>query len=1650
MSVKDEDLIKGSEDVVKSSLAKAYEDGVTSYGSRPDDTRLLEDIITVKSNSVSTFNDIPGPKSSEINTARQQKIGSFQLDMSEIDDIIELIEAYQAEAALDAAIVANVLGSALQGADPDLPDILEQMFAKRIETEQATLNAMALYTQFAKRLDTYTTLLAKGNFLKSAGDRINLGPVDTDASTFSPRVYTCYDKIFWNKVKNSAHGDLSGYLPISLGGLATGQPGPLQKICYSTDGNTASTELLGRFTTSALIGQSCLNTEFCMDYGLPMYFFKEVFGSSSIVATIAAKVDMAICPIPAVGGGAVFDEIQKMCDLFSYKGVLTARGMPAGLPPFGQSSTDIITSSGNASLDLISDKHLRHPIFSIPTMDGFSLYDKMIYLSGIIDRELTLSSGLRMARQTSGGTNALIQILGPELNDEIHNTAANRASVPGTFPTSLGGRLFGLIDGARNNNSVYQIASNHRTTNTGAATRVLRIQTVTDEVITNPVHYPSIMPFETADPEDADFESFIHPTGGGESTQTLKSAVMDLLLENPKDNAPQASVIHNDIAKQIVGTTDSLSRLMGELSLAGHHHPNAISLGTTDPASIAHSFTAESKIDGQTSIGRMVMAAVHQHLGEMIIHSQYCKGASDPPFGSQTEQGKQALCDLLALTSFIMPNDQQDAGQMFVKTRYVKRMCELDLLRDVNVTAPGTTLEVNPFTGAPIEPGDLLTLPLTYFARNNRLKHSSKFANETIDLYKKSVYLASSGPFPLDDEVGSLGIGASLQQIIFSTNYFDIDHPGMTGAHEFGGSDLEPYTEDFRKTVWHIAHQFQKGTGTGGSSTKNIFDSTDTHGGTFAISNLSGYEIINYVFGPHPGAQPPPESDMSCLMSRIIKIADRIEDCLWSKQSRRPGGSSTFYGAVKSGIETSMANGMDRSQLLSYILEMFTILANDILESDLIHGGMSSQAHWGLQSVPPDPSSVVADTRNFWMGNSPGFGSTDNWNHHLVMVSPKKSDIKFLNLNAAVPGSETLAEMIGPYGPSGGAGGHSPEWVAGNSHKELSPLGPSKSLPMMALGTFVMYGGGFVNESLNNSQTFSQFYENLLESTQFHPQLESTFEDFPEFFDQGMGGEFSDALIGDTVTLSSFHNAIIRSAEYSSAMSYSFSPFAEMMANFKTVYGHNVGSTDNISVMEAIEAEVNTLYDQIDMPDQTITNFVSKLSNYSILNAFHHTLDQSVLMGDPTGTYGNKPADALSDVTGLPIGTRTGVNGGPFSRNLAKAVKIALIESKQRAGESQFLNIVFLGFNFQKLKDDAMHMITRDAFLNSTYKNITSAYEITFERHSEANPDIEFTQNTDNLPPIDLVMSLDVHTGIHGVSKAIDEISSSSMTFSELVDKTEFINSHVSNTGFSSSNSSGAPTPKTGEDMILEGTIDGNPEKTRKILENKLLSHIFTYMFETLTGMTVGHRLSYTKNQVYSRRSIKTFLRALSTTDIILDKDELLVPAGVFTPYDINRLGEIELQYDNDLVLNHLFEPVPATEYTGAISDPVQMISDPTKLKKAFEPILVRDGLEARFENPPVSQELYLILQSYLRSQWACVNEDASCLDESVYRPCLFDSTAAIVTNNLSDEQSFNINIEKSFPAGINQEAIDQVNDPNFRLDNYKVLLRTKLYKMES
>ena len=418
-----------AQEIIKSQLASAYIDGVSSYGDKGENTETLDPLLTLKSEDTqSDFyqDNLPQEMSPAINGKKIQTIASMQLQPDELDRLRSVITARQYEDAVELGIIKKLFANPTTSGGPtesdDYEDWLEKITSAHNENVARAIESQALLGRLIQLVHMPQIMSAKGQLVKRTEQ--HYGTTATDVYTGDNDFYKLYsscdrnmDPQYLYRTYLQAPAKLPGH-PASdfASGLVIVPQDDVTQDGHITvhvddllgmisDITGIAVEQLAKMSTSALITQCLHIVEFEMRHGASFKFLKRVFPSISLdrTATYVDGLDARHATIFSVNTHGVVKSLENFFRASKFDGSAIVgeaelKGVPVARP-------DILGFTGFVDhVSVLSGPGLdmRNPINRMKTMGTFmetSPTDRLIYLSSLIGRENTLSDGLvRVAR----------------------------------------------------------------------------------------------------------------------------------------------------------------------------------------------------------------------------------------------------------------------------------------------------------------------------------------------------------------------------------------------------------------------------------------------------------------------------------------------------------------------------------------------------------------------------------------------------------------------------------------------------------------------------------------------------------------------------------------------------------------------------------------------------------------------------------------------------------------------------------------------------------------------------------------------------------------------------------------------------------------------------------------------------------------------------------------------------------------------------------------------------------------------------------------------------------------------------------------------------------------------------------------------------
>ena len=1587
MGLKTGEIIETGEDVVRSSLAEAYEVGVSSYGDRPDDQRTLEPAVTFKSNDVTKFE--ADPHSEKLDLNKHQKIASYQFHIDEIPRIKDLMHAKYVEDAIDRAIVDSIVDAIYNTSDlgfnsvdlnyrEQLKSFFDQMRDQVTLEFNTVTETQTILNKLVGIIYEFERIMAKGNLLRYSQKYADNAYTSQALNQLSViRRQHSYSPMFWKNFSNQ-NNTILAKLPPSL--ASTAAPGSLQKLSYIINGDESFVHSLAKMQTTAIIAQFCKEVEIILDYGLPERFFRgagpHLYGGSrpSIHDKLAGMGDnspfMQHYATPIVYGAEhtgnpaeknISSLYQPLCSLFNYRYNID------------EGSVEFDTVIGPHSNPHRNTRQERNPLFSLPknALTALGSSEGLIYLASIIEREITMSQGIGSLVSQLAVKEAYDHFaasVGESVANEVERRDGVGAGQVGVVAratgtgklTPLGTRVFGTL---QHDDELGQSTPVHEWIKaTGMYLKRFKQNVPGTEGL-------QIMPFELVS-GDVDTKDFLM----GKNTESFKSQIVDKMYEDPMANIASSLNMHREVGGAIVDQ---------------HEHTEKF---------IASMCPTLSQTESTRSVSRTVISRAYDDIADLLGKAQFAdKANTGTGTTAQVSRGQMAASELLGLARLFTPEGEGCTdNHRFLKKHFINRLCLIDQTQYAKVHQKGVPMggvgagSVSGYSFVNETYNDVFLQGENF----HKPRHSQDFRDYFMD---RMVHTCQPS-WPTDAEYpGAEQFTRQYTNFLMpgSNRYWNVagshmelpEYEAGTGAYFLGGYNSDVYLSvknlikaiaqccpDKRPTIMSPTSVTADGVPTDfeeavmGTNETPYFQLKSNDIGVFHLE--SGFHFINTIYGPGTHSDEFILEDASSyLLYKILATVDFIIDAnydvgfLYSQQLCRNG--ATF------------ANGMDKSQLIAYVLEIYSIIANDIIDGHFIHSAHASSIDFSNMTSIYSGADLPDAAARFTV-NSSKFTkqAPDQWAlpYHLIGITPKSAEAQF-DIN-----SDDLVSY-----PAG-----------------------IQNVPTLEEYTFIIsFMGQKCTNAIQANKSYLEYYVECKE------ELKKNFGDQilnkSKIFIENVGTP--DILIGGMTTLKSVYYTYARLSEYECCLPYTFSGLAEIIGYYRTAFSIGVGRSDQTSdsVTASVE-ELATTIEESDLSPDVIKNYMESI-----------TARQVIEILDSTTRF----SEAFNHNSGYDI------TSGNF--NLETACQIVLNSFEGFVGD--FVNVIVLGLSLDSQRDAALKEINKDALLSSDFYDLQNLYRIKFSKTSELNTFLDFTQDTEVFPPIEF--NAGYVTSLYWINKGVTDIGlSNTSSIDDLVDATLFyrlsigenfgqINEAQSGYILGSSLIGSAPTPEMAQELREQLTVE-------------VKSKVMMYVLEVILQIPVSAQtLSYQKCQTMSRSTLHLFLKGLKhCTQFAKDSGD----------------------FDVDAVLDALFETDDV--YKGKIEDPVRLKRSDTELAEAFKPKLVRTGMQTAWQDPIVSQELFLIIQAIMKSLWLTVSTPEqhlfSCIDESLLRPRIFDTSVALTSPNLFAANAYRPEVSSASTDTLGEESLsfvdaellDQVKNSPFKINNYSALIMQALKKM--
>lgn len=1100
MSLKNKDLENSSSDVIKSQLADAYDEGVAGYGEQGEPAEIYERQYSIEVNDLSDYT-VTGETSSKPNKDVINKIASIQIENTEIDQVKDKLDALFIEANIDSTMIDTII-TAIES----LPDgnELKTRYTNLVNTIQSEINSTTDIIDAAARIravtDIYESTLAKGNLFANVKGLVTDTPVlfavlvaqARSNQNLDPQVIENSDDLMVNSTSTFSEGQ------------KVMTPDFFAKLSRCMGGENS--EVFAEKTVSALIAQSLALTQEALDYGVSERFFRRITGISPSPDTVTDPGDSSD-PSSVIEKTTVSNPfVSKLAPSARHVAYLEddLEESPKQLSRlFGISPT--AQGVGQPMSDPSLSKGSNHgPVHNLPKfIDGLSSKEKLIYLTSIISREVMLSRGLVAAYQgRSAETNRALKFT--DLSNLVAPLSRNTLGASYYPP---GERLLGPSALVANVGIPMYSPSLAHAGNLSGLMSVLSRPVPEQESDAS----RGFLPLEVLDPSDPD--NIYHV--GHEANETLKTLVTNSLQEDPENAADYLS-LHLDYLKDAKEKILDANHVMS--------HINNVQ------------FQANGVLNPRNPAGR-ILRKVIEHLADMCIQTE-TENWAGPTY---------AVADLVALTTFFVPQSEASEDQKFLKEDYVRRICSIDLMDKVPLQ--GTQENQNLGFDAPtnhLTPEGKLgyhPLLLSWFADrglflllnpNNSngapsyLNYESGYVHfwdniNTLDKYR----YAGFNPDTVAPHLKENEVLKDLQNRMYRSSPYENQFITQALKNLTQGS-VKVLTDDIdQEGFYALAMQLQAA---GEQQTSE----------TGPFVSITGYDYVNAVWG-QGGAHIALSAQ---LKGRILDVVHYIENDMSSPTAL---SEQTKIAPAIGGC--TLANGMDKGQLISYVLEIFSILANEMFTGvfekspysvaiNHTHGEQFYASFLATQGNPFFSSAMV-------IGNDPGI-----FNHKLRIVP------KITGINPA----------------DGGAS---------------APIGPASGISSLTMTQY----GNYLKEIASDFKTPISLLDPAAFTDYANHKLECAFGPDSNAMKIKLykGGNYA---FGKTMSLRDFHQILEELAEEASFPTIAFTCAADTLGYVATMYD-NVGlHIDPES--PGLPGKVLAALDDADFSNETFAKFMKE------------------------------------------------------------------------------------------------------------------------------------------------------------------------------------------------------------------------------------------------------------------------------------------------------------------------------------------------------------------------------------------------------------------------------------------------------------------------
>lgn len=459
--------------------------------------------------------------------------------------------------------------------------------------------------------------------------------------------------------------------------------------------------------------------------------------------------------------------------------------------------------------------------------------------------------------------------------------------------------------------------------------------------------------------------------------------------------------------------------------------------------------------------------------------------------------------------------------------------------------------------------------------------------------------------------------------------------------------------------------------------------------------------------------------------------------------------------------------------------------------------------------------------------------------------------------------------------------------------------------------------------------------------------------------------------LGANTSLTKIHNAVIKCAQEDSAPAMNVMPAYSIMRKYRHTSALTLEQVDqainfiedgfepsNVDIFGELTSKIN------EIPEK-LQKFVPGMTYSQIFNA-------GVKLDSLARTFNSETFGQVHN----------GSWKSPFiadlrNSRLDRAAKLLIddmTESNMRG------KVLFYGIpkNLVRSRKVALASQSVDVDLREPKSLI---YKISFQRNTELSSFVNFEQNFDVANKI--IYDSNFKTTRRMIAEAVarPEVN----TFEDLIDYCKFY--YRSNK--SSATASGATFLPIEDRPILSSITNKSwtsDQDLRDRIKTVLKSEILKYMFERITNLSISETdLTYSNSRIISRQRLIDTLKLGDVPPLVTNSN---------------------LSNEPEKIVDALFESdtSPQAE-TSEIQDPIKMIVNPEKFREAFQPILVRTGNEAKFEDPIATLRDLEIVQVACHSAFCSMGS----IDEAIFTPTIFDEVIAVLKDDFLDPSAYTV-----------------------------------------